>query len=140
MRAHTVAAEGLRELGILEKDLTTEKILESKITCRFFPHGLGHYLGMDTHDVGGNANYEDPNEFFAYLRVRGNLPAGAVITNEPGIYFRKYPFEAELQEGKWDGVVDRAVLARYWEVGGVRIEDDIVVREGGVRESDDCEE
>ena len=131
MRAHTVAAEGLRDLGILKKDLSVEEILETKVTCRFFPHGLGHYLGMDTHDVGGNANYEDENEYFRYLRVRGTLPAGAVITNEPGIYFRKFPFEAELKEGKWDRVVDRSVLERYWEVGGVRIEDDILVKNGG---------
>lgn len=131
MRAHHVAAEGLRDLGILNKALSVEQIIDSKITTRFFPHGLGHYLGMDTHDVGGNANYADPNPFFAYLRIRGVLPAGAVVTNEPGIYFRKYPLEAELAEGKWDGVVDQEVLKNYWTVGGVRIEDDILVKEGG---------
>ena len=131
MLAHTVAAEGLRELGILNKDVSLEKILDSRVTCRFFPHGLGHYLGMDTHDVGGNANYEDPDEYFRYLRVRGTVPAGAVITNEPGIYFRKFPFEAEMNEGKWDGIVDQRVLVQYWEVGGVRIEDDVLVKEGG---------
>lgn len=131
MLAHKIAAEGLRGLGILNKELSIEKILESKVTCRFFPHGLGHMLGMDTHDVGGNANYEDPDEFFRYLRIRGKLPAGAVVTNEPGIYFRRFPFEAELKEGKWDGIVDQEVLARYWEVGGVRIEDDVWVKEDG---------
>lgn len=131
MKAHTVAANGLRELGIFNKKLSVEQILDSQVTTRFFPHGLGHYLGMDTHDTGGNANYEDPNPFFAYLRVRGTVPAGAVITNEPGIYFRKYPFQAELEEGKWDGVVDQDVLSNYWAVGGVRIEDDILVLENG---------
>jgi Xaa-Pro dipeptidase len=131
MKAHTVAAAGLQSLGILRKDVTLDKIVESKVTCRFFPHGLGHYLGMDTHDVGGNANYEDEDEYFRYLRVRGTVPAGAVITNEPGVYFRKYPFQAELSEGKWDLVVDHKVLEKYWEVGGVRIEDDILVKEGG---------
>lgn len=131
MKAHTVAAEGLRALGILNKDLSTDKILESKITTRFYPHGLGHFLGMDTHDVGGNANYADEDEFFRYLRIRGTLPAGAVVTNEPGIYFRKYPLEQELKDGKWDGVVDQEVLKRYWDVGGVRIEDDIWVKEDG---------
>ncbi|KAK3678403.1 hypothetical protein LTR78_001700 [Recurvomyces mirabilis] len=131
MRAHTLAAEGLRELGIIEKKLSTSEILDSHVTTRFFPHGLGHYLGMDTHDVGGNANYEDPNPFFAYLRIRGKLPAGAVVTNEPGIYFRQYPMEQELKDGKWDGIVDQDVLKRYWDVGGVRIEDDILVKEDG---------
>ena len=131
MNAHSIAAAGLRDLGILNKDLTTEQILDSKVTTHFFPHGLGHYLGMDTHDVGGNANYEDTNPFFAFLRIRGKLPAGAVVTNEPGIYFRRYPFQAELEAGKWDGIVDQEVLTRYWEVGGVRIEDDILVLEDG---------
>lgn len=121
----------MRDLGILKKNLSTDQILESKVTCRFLPHGLGHYLGMDTHDTGGHANYEDPNEYFRYLRVRGKLPAGAVVTNEPGIYFREYPFRAELEDGIWDDIVDQHVLARYWEVGGVRIEDDVLVEEDG---------
>ncbi|KAK5708682.1 hypothetical protein LTR17_020453 [Elasticomyces elasticus] len=131
MKAHTVAAEGLRKLGFLNGSLSTQQILDSHITTRFFPHGLGHYLGMDTHDVGGNANYDDPNPFFAYLRIRGELPAGAVVTNEPGIYFRQFPLEQELKDGKWKGVVDEVVLQRYWTVGGVRIEDDILVKEDG---------
>ncbi|KAK0304852.1 hypothetical protein LTR82_017044 [Friedmanniomyces endolithicus] len=131
MKAHTVAAEGLRQLGIFHSHLSTQDILDSHITTRFFPHGLGHYLGMDTHDTGGNANYEDPNPFFAYLRVRGTLPAGAVITNEPGIYFRQFPLEQELKDGMWKGVIDEEVLKHYWEVGGVRIEDDILVRDDG---------
>ncbi|KAK5133794.1 hypothetical protein LTR08_007223 [Meristemomyces frigidus] len=130
-KAHVVAAEGLRSLGILQKELSTDEILKSKVTTRFFPHGLGHYLGMDTHDVGGNANYEDEDEMFRYLRVRGTLPANSVVTNEPGIYFRRFPFEQELKDGLWDGVVDQEVLARYWSVGGVRIEDDIWVKEDG---------
>ena len=131
MKAHTVAAEGLHQLGILEKSLSVDQILASEVTTRFFPHGLGHYLGMDTHDTGGNANYADPSPFFAYLRVRGKLPAGAVITNEPGIYFRKFPLEGELKEGKWDGIIDQQVLKQYWEVGGIRIEDDIWVKKDG---------
>jgi Xaa-Pro dipeptidase len=131
MLGHRTAAAGLQSLGILNKSLSLQQIMDSKVTCRFFPHGLGHYLGMDTHDVGGNANYEDEDEYFRYLRIRGRLPAGSVVTNEPGIYFRRFPFAAELKEGKWDGVVDQNVLERYWEVGGVRIEDDILVKEDG---------
>ena len=131
MRAHHLAAEGLQQLGIFLKNLSLDDIMKSHITTRFFPHGLGHYLGMDTHDVGGNANYEDTDPFLAYLRIRGRIPANAVLTNEPGIYFRKFPLEQELKHGKWDGIVDQEVLKRYWDVGGVRIEDDIWVKEDG---------
>jgi len=131
MHAHRVAADGLRELGILSRELSVEQILETHVTTRFFPHGLGHYLGMDTHDTGGNADYADPNPYLAYLRVRGAVSAGAVITNEPGIYFREFPLEAEMREGKWEGVIDEGKLRQYWDVGGVRIEDDILVTEQG---------
>lgn len=131
MRAHEVAGTGLQQLGVLKKDVTLATIMDSKVTCRFFPHGLGHYLGMDTHDVGGNANYGDENEYFTYLRIRGRLPIGSVVTNEPGIYFREFPFAQELIDGKWDSVVNRDTLKRYWSVGGIRIEDDIHVLEHG---------
>ncbi|KAI7327508.1 X-Pro dipeptidase [Hortaea werneckii] len=131
MKAHALAAEGLLSLGILNKELSVEKILATRVTTRFLPHGLGHYLGMDTHDCGGNPNHDDPDEMFKYLRIRGVLPANSVVTNEPGIYFRKFPLEQELEDGKWDGIIDQEVLKRYWDVGGVRIEDDIWVKEGG---------
>ena len=62
-----------------------QEIFDKIVIVAFFPHGLGHYLGMDTHDTGGNPNYEDTDSMFRYLRVRGTLPAGAVITVEPGV-------------------------------------------------------
>ena len=130
-RAHEVAVAGLQKLGILDQSKTTQELLDSKVTTRFFPHGLGHMLGQLTHDVGGNANYEDEDEMFRYLRIRGKLPAGAVVTNEPGIYFREFPMRQELKDGKWDGIIDQTVLKTYWAVGGVRIEDDVLVKEDG---------
>lgn len=81
--AHRVAVKGLRQLGILRGD--EQELFDKRITVPFFPHGLGHYMGMDTHDVGGHANYEDPDTMFRYLRVRGCLPTNAVITVEPGV-------------------------------------------------------
>lgn len=81
--AHWVAIRGLKEAGILVGD--EQEIFDKRISVAFFPHGLGHYLGMDTHDTGGHANYEDPDTMFKYLRVRGQVPAGAVITVEPGV-------------------------------------------------------
>jgi Xaa-Pro dipeptidase len=83
LQAHKIAIEGLSSLGILQGD--KDSILKTRTSVAFFPHGLGHYLGMDTHDTGGHANYEDKDSMFRYLRVRGKLPAGSIITVEPGV-------------------------------------------------------
>lgn len=83
VKAHRIAIKGLLALGILRG--SEEELFERRISVAFFPHGLGHYLGMDTHDTGGNPNYEDKDTLFRYLRVRGHLPAGAVVTVEPGV-------------------------------------------------------
>ena len=78
---HRIAIRGLLELGILHGGSERE-MFDSRTSVAFFPHGLGHYLGLDTHDTGGHANYSDPDPMFRYLRVRGIVPAGAVITVE----------------------------------------------------------
>jgi Xaa-Pro dipeptidase len=85
LAAHKIAIEGLLSLGILQG--SKEDILKSRTSVAFFPHGLGHYLGMDTHDTGGHADYADKDPLFRYLRVRGTLPAGSIITVEPGVCF-----------------------------------------------------
>lgn len=81
--AHRIAIKGLLALGILRG--SEDELFEKRVSVAFFPHGLGHYLGMDTHDTGGNPNYEDKDTMFRYLRVRGHLPAGSVVTVEPGV-------------------------------------------------------
>jgi Xaa-Pro dipeptidase len=68
INAHKVAIRGLQKVGILKG--SEEELLEKRISVAFFPHGLGHYLGMDTHDTGGNPNYADKDSMFRYLRVR----------------------------------------------------------------------
>lgn len=88
--AHRIAIQGLLQLGILRG--SEDELFDKRISVAFFPHGLGHYLGMDTHDTGGNANYEDKDRMFSYLRVRGHLPAGSVITVEPGVSLTKSSF------------------------------------------------
>jgi Xaa-Pro dipeptidase len=85
LTAHKIAIDGLLSLGILQGD--KEEILKARTSVAFFPHGLGHYLGMDTHDTGGHPNYADTDSMFRYLRVRGKLPAGSIITVEPGVSF-----------------------------------------------------
>jgi Xaa-Pro dipeptidase len=118
--AHKIAIKGLLDLGILKGD--ADAIFKARTSVAFFPHGLGHYLGMDTHDTGGNANYADKDSMFRYLRVRGNLPARSVITVEPGIYFCRFIIEPYLKDEAHKGNIDEKVLEKYWSVGGVRIE------------------
>ncbi|KAI9879450.1 MAG: hypothetical protein M1830_008497 [Pleopsidium flavum] len=128
-KAHKVAIEGLLDIGILKGD--KEETFEKKTSVAFFPHGLGHYLGMDTHDTGGHPNYEDKDTMFRYLRVRGKLPAGSIITVEPGIYFCRFIIEPYLKDPVHSKHIDNEVLDRYWDVGGVRIEDNILITETG---------
>ncbi|KAG8531516.1 uncharacterized protein KY384_003145 [Bacidia gigantensis] len=127
--AHEIAIEGLLSIGLLKGEKAA--ILEARTSVAFFPHGLGHYLGLDTHDTGGNADYEDPDSMFQYLRVRGTLPENSVITVEPGVYFCRFIIEPYLQDEKHKQFIDEAVLERYWEVGGVRIEDDVLITRDG---------
>ncbi|KAF3769718.1 hypothetical protein M406DRAFT_343826 [Cryphonectria parasitica EP155] len=127
--AHRIAIDGLLELGVLKGD--KDEIFKSRTSVAFFPHGLGHYLGMDTHDTGGDPNYADKDAMFRYLRKRGTLPAGAVITVEPGIYFCKFIIEPALQDPIASRYIDVDVLEKYWDVGGVRIEDNVLITSSG---------
>ncbi|KAI8627319.1 peptidase M24, structural domain-containing protein [Xylariaceae sp. FL1651] len=127
--AHKVAIDGLLSLGILKGE--RKEILEARTSTAFLPHGLGHYLGMDTHDTGGHPNYSDPDPIFRYLRVRMNLPAGSVITVEPGIYFCEYIIRPYLKDPKHSKYIDEDVLNDYWDVGGVRIEDNLLITKDG---------
>ncbi|KAF4119422.1 hypothetical protein GMORB2_4941 [Geosmithia morbida] len=127
--AHKVAIEGLLSLGVLKGD--KDEIFESRTSAAFFPHGLGHYLGLDTHDVGGNPNSSDKDILFRYLRLRNKLEAGAVVTVEPGIYFCEFIIKPYLEDPKHSKFINKEVLDRFWDVGGVRIEDNILVTETG---------
>ncbi|KAK6069933.1 metallopeptidase family M24 [Seiridium cupressi] len=127
--AHKIAIDGLLSLGVLKGD--KNEILKARTSAAFLPHGLGHYLGMDTHDTGGHPNYSDPDPLFRYLRVRRNLPAGSVITVEPGIYFCEFIIRPYLKDPKHSQFIDENVLEGYWDVGGVRIEDNILITKDG---------
>ncbi|KAJ4125236.1 hypothetical protein NW754_013522 [Fusarium falciforme] len=118
MLAHEIAIEGLLELGILQG--AKADILGAQTSLAFFPHGLGHFLGLDTHDVGGDPNFDDENKYFRYLRTRGTLPAGSVVTVEPGIYFCEHIIRPYLEDERHKALINSDVLDKYWDVGGVR--------------------
>jgi Xaa-Pro dipeptidase len=129
--AHRVLIAGLLRIGILRGG-TVDEILAARTSVAFMPHGLGHYLGMDTHDTGGRPDYEDKDALFRYLRIRGDVPAGSVVTVEPGIYFCKFIINPYLKDDKHAKYIDASVLDRFWDVGGFRIEDDVVVTTDGI--------
>ncbi|UPK98790.1 hypothetical protein LCI18_009725 [Fusarium solani-melongenae] len=118
MLAHEIAIEGLLEVGILQG--AKANILDTQTSLAFFPHGLGHFLGLDTHDVGGNPNFDDDNKYFRYLRTRGTLPTGSVVTVEPGIYFCEQIIRPYLEDERHKALINPDVLDKYWDVGGVR--------------------
>lgn len=89
LHAHKVAIDGLLSLGVLKGD--KNEILKARTSAAFFPHGLGHYLGLDTHDCGGNPNPNEKDILFRYLRLRARLPVGSVVTVEPGVSCGAYP-------------------------------------------------
>ncbi|KAL8672081.1 MAG: hypothetical protein Q9168_003441 [Polycauliona sp. 1 TL-2023] len=130
VRAHEIAVQGLLDLGILRNG-TAEELMKERMSVAFFPHGLGHYLGMDTHDTGGNPDYGDNDTMFRFLRIRGEIPEGAVVTVEPGVYFCRFIVEPYLRDEKKKVFINEEVLERFWGVGGVRIEDDVFVTKDG---------
>lgn len=131
LTAHKIMIDEFLKLGIFNSKFSAQELYESKISARFFPHGLGHLLGMDTHDVGGRPNYEDPDQLLQYLRLRRTLQAGMVLTDEPGIYFSPFLLKDVLEDESKMKYINKDVLDKYWYIGGVRIEDDLLVTESG---------
>lgn len=123
---HKVAAKGLLKLGIL-RDLTVEKCYEEGHVIPFFPHGVGHFIGLDTHDVAGLPNGKGTHPTMKYLRLQRRLEAGNVVTVEPGLYFNQFL----LDPVKGSENINHEILLKYLKVGGIRIEDNVLVTESG---------
>lgn len=131
LHAHKVMVEGFINLGIFKKEYSVQEIFENKVSARFFPHGLGHLLGMDTHDVGGHPDYNDPDPLLKYLRLRRPLQENMVLTDEPGVYFSPFLLEDVLKDESKLKYINKDVLDKYWYIGGVRIEDDLLITKTG---------
>ena len=133
--------ERLKELGLMKGD--TDEAVAAGAHAMFLPHGLGHMMGMDVHDMEGlgqtNVGFDEetrPNlEQFGTnaLRMGRRLQKGFVVTDEPGIYF----IPALIDEWKADGhckeFINFDLLETYKDFGGIRIEDDILITEDGCR-------
>lgn len=129
--SHRILINGLLDLGIFKSEYSVSEIFKSNASVGFYPHGLGHMLGMDTHDTGGHPDYNSEDPKLRYLRIRRELKTGMVVTVEPGCYFNKVTLERFA--GANCKYIDYDVLERYMPVGGIRIEDDVLVTEKGFR-------
>lgn len=124
-------ATGLRDLDILRGD--PQSLVDADAHALFFPHGLGHMLGLATHDAGGCLAGREPSDRFGLKYLRADLPLepGYVLTIEPGIYFiRALLTDPERRERYRDSVNwDR--VDTMLDFGGIRIEDDVLITPDG---------
>jgi Xaa-Pro dipeptidase len=125
----TVIAEGLKSLGILKGDACG--LVENGAVKLFYPHGIGHLMGLDVHDGRGGKKRHMENPGKVPIRFVAKLEAGFVLTVEPGIYFIDALLMDPAQRAKHKGSVDFSKAERFLDFGGVRIEDDLLVRKNG---------
>ncbi|RDS82576.1 Xaa-Pro dipeptidase [Dyella psychrodurans] len=132
IHAHHVLAGVLREHGVIRMD--AESAVQSGVTSAFFPHGLGHPIGLQVHDVAGFQASESGGsiprpEGHPYLRMTRVLEPGMVVTIEPGLYFIDMLLE-ELRATPAAKDIDWAKVDAFRPYGGIRIEDDVVCTDG----------
>ena len=155
MLSYDMTLDGLLQLGILRGH--RDEIRKAKTHLGFFPHGLGHHLGLEVHDVSPHARPKARSHGGSLLPATfgfasgppypfsgagadtvaldedtSRLQPGMVVTIEPGLYFNAYLLDNFfLNAPKHAQFIDTQVLKRYMPVGGVRIEDDILVTKHG---------
>lgn len=137
--AARVLASGLKALGIMRGDID-EAVAAGAHAC-FFPHGLGHQMGLDVHDmeglgellVGYDGQPRSTQFGLKSLRMAKPLRAGMVMTVEPGLYFIPGLIAAWKAEHRHDAFVDWTEAERWIDFGGVRNEEDWLITESGAR-------
>ena len=131
-----IGIKGLKELGLLKG--SSEEAVNAGVYGLFYPHGLGHMLGLDVHDMESLGEdlvgYDEDNkrevEFgITFLRLGKKLEEGFCITVEPGIYFIPELFNKWKQEKKCIDFINYDKFEDYLDFGGIRIEDNIVITE-----------
>ncbi len=140
MAAVRLLAQGLINLGLMKGDV--DEAVAAGAHALFMPHGLGHQMGLDVHDmedlgenfVGYDEIHKRATQFgLKSLRMGKTLRPGHVITNEPGCYFIPALIEKWKSEGINKEFINFSKLEDYYTFGGIRIEDDILVTENGSR-------
>jgi Xaa-Pro dipeptidase len=135
VRAHVLIGDLLHRAGVLK--VPGAAAVEKGLTRPFFPHGLGHFLGIQVHDVSGRqadrtgAVAPPPAEYPA-LRTTRTIEEGMLFTIEPGLYFIPMLL-TPLRAGADAGLVEWALVDRLTPFGGIRVEDDVFVGTDGIR-------
>ena len=130
--AHLALAGILKDFGMIK--VSPEAAVATGVSSAFFPHGIGHGIGLQVHDVAGFAASDNGGtipkpEGHPYLRLTRVLEPGMVVTIEPGIYFIDMLLEKLKQDGQGDAV-DWARVDAFRPYGGIRIEDDVACTQG----------
>ena len=132
--------ERLKELGLMKGDV--DEAVKAGAHALFLPHGLGHMMGMDVHDMEGlGQNYVgfdddiQPSTQFGTncLRMGRKLEKGFVVTDEPGIYFIPALIDDWRAKGLHQDFINYDKVEGYKDFGGIRIEDDILITDNGCR-------
>ena len=140
LKTAKVIAEGMKGLELMKGD--TDEAVQEGAHALFFPHGLGHQMGLDVHDmedlgedyVGYDEKTKRSDQFgIAYLRLAKELQPGYMVTVEPGIYFIPALIDKWKGEKKFTQFINYDKVEEYRDFGGVRIEDNVLVTEDGHR-------
>lgn len=132
LEGHLLVSRILKEAGVLR--MSPEAAVECGVSAAFFPHGMGHGIGLQVHDVGGflasdRGGRIEPPEGHPHLRLTRTLAPGMVVTIEPGLYFIDMLLE-QVRQGPHAGDIDWERVAALRPFGGIRIEDEVVCTEG----------
>jgi Xaa-Pro aminopeptidase len=138
LKACNIIAGGLKELGLMKGDIN--EAVAAGAHALFMPHGLGHMMGLDVHDmealgedyVGYNKEIKRSKQFgLAFLRFALPFKPGHVFTIEPGCYFIPELIAQWKQEKKFRGYINYGKIDRYMSIGGIRIEDNVLITDKG---------
>ena len=139
LMAASVIFDGLKQLGLTKGD--TEEAVSQGVHALFFPHGLGHQMGLDVHDmenlgevhVGYDGVAKSTQFGLKSLRLGKALKPGIVLTVEPGIYLIPELIDIWRSEGKFTDFLNYDKLEGYKDFGGMRVEEDYAITDSGAR-------
>lgn len=128
-KAAHVITEGLMQLGLLNG--TFEELIEKEVVSLFFPHGVGHLVGLRVRDAGQEENIQPKTYFGARLRIDLALEENNIVTVEPGCYFIASILNNKKVQEKFSKEVNWTALEKWKSIGGVRIEDNLLILDNG---------